>query len=316
MPTPVAAAQTGDRQDATAGFVEKRPGVVSGDFFRATIEDPANPNGKPPAVRRIVEIFPPGSTTDPGAIPHCTASDAELMAQGAAACPPGSHFGDGFAEFVSGFGPPADPILLDVNVFFTGDGQANLATERRSGVRFVTRTPFEGEKATSDFQPQPGGPPDGQTVLRRTELTMRPQVSKDGRRFFSTPSTCPADGLWRFRLIFTYADGVTQEEDPVSPCVPAGRTVSTLPLTLCATPRVSVRPRVVRAGERRRFTLRVTGPTHHALRGAKVWFAGTRRHTHASGRATIVARFRHPSRRRARASLGGCAGRASVHIVR
>jgi hypothetical protein len=210
---------SGSRQDASAGFGRKQPGVVTSDFFKAVIRDPANPRGKPPAVRRIVASVPPGSRTDPGAIPHCTASDQELMTEGASACPPGSHFGDGFAELVTGFGPPTDPVVFDVDEFFTGDGSVNLATERRTGARFVTHTRFEGKTfAVTDFPRTPGGPPDGETVLRRIEVYMHPKVH-NGRAFFSTPSRCPRSGHWTFRLIFTYADGVTQEVDPTSPCV-------------------------------------------------------------------------------------------------
>jgi hypothetical protein len=219
IPTVAAFAQPGDREAATAGFTKKRPGVVTGDFFRAVIKDPSNPSGKPPAVRRIVEVVPAGSKTDPKAIPHCHASDQQLMVQGASACPPGSHFGDGFAEFVTGFGAPIDPVVFDVKVFYTGSGALNLATERRTGTRFVTHTAYKGEKAISDFAPIPGGPPDGQTVLRRTALNMRPQVSASGRAFFSTPCRCPRSGHWTFRLVFTYADGVTQEKDSSSPCI-------------------------------------------------------------------------------------------------
>ena len=69
--------------------------------------------------------------------------------------------------------------------------------------------------ATTDFSDMPGGPPDGHTVLRHTELN----IPTHGN-FFKTPSTCPSDGRWRIRVIVTYADGVTQESDPTSACAP------------------------------------------------------------------------------------------------
>ena len=312
VPPTGAQAAGGDRQDATVGFAQTRPGVVTGDFFRLTVKDRSDPNGKPPAIRRIVEVFPRGTTGDPRAIPSCSASDAELMAQGTSACPRRSHFGDGSAELVSGFGPPLDPIELDVQAIFTGHGEANLATERRTGARFVTHTKFEGKKAITDIPPQPGGPPDGQTVLRRTALTFHPQVSKNGRAFVSTPSRCPASGKWRFRLLFTYADGVTQEENPTSPCSRGPRR----PRCRLA---LSIRPRRVHAGARHRFRLRVRRRAHGRpvpVAGAKIWFASKRRHTGHDGRTSVTARFRHPGVRRARASKHGCrAGMARVRVL-
>jgi hypothetical protein len=209
--------QSADRQDVEVGFTATRPGASTGDFFRLTVKDPAHPSGKPPRVTRIVSIAPYGSPTDPSALPHCTASDQELMAEGASACPPGSLDATGFAEFESGSGPPADPFTLDLQDFYNGHGLSVVATPRGTPAHLVSHTEFQGpggEAAVTDFQQMPGGPPDGQTVLRHTELYAPPHGS-----FFKTPPTCPRSGHWTFRVLVTYADGVTQETDRDSPCV-------------------------------------------------------------------------------------------------
>lgn len=222
-----ASAQSADRQDVAIGFTATQPNSPTGDFFKLTVKDPAHPDGKPPRVTRIVSVAPPGSPTDPSALPHCTASDPELIASGAAACPPGSLDGTGFAEFVTGFGVPADPLMLDLQDFYNGHGLSVVATPRGTTAHLASHTEFQGpggEMAVTDFPELPGGPPDGETVLRRTELT----VPEHGN-FFKTPPTCPSSGHWTFRVLVTYADGVTQESDRDSPCVqpsvtPAART--------------------------------------------------------------------------------------------
>lgn len=212
-----AAAQSADRQQANARFTTTRPNSPTGDTFTLTVRDPANPAGKPPRVTRIVTIAPPGSPTDPTALPHCTASDAELMALGDAACPANSLDATGVAEFATGLAGPAGTFTLDLHSFYNGHGLSAVATPRGTVVHFASHTEFTGpggEMAVTDFAPLPGGPPDGQSVLRHTEL-----VAPVHGNFFKTPPTCPASGHWTFRIVVTYADGVTQETPSDSPCV-------------------------------------------------------------------------------------------------
>ena len=215
---PAAFAQTADRQEVKARFTTTRPNAPTGDTFSLTVKDPSDPNAKPPRVTRVVEIAPKGSPTDPSALQHCGASDPELMAQGPAACPAESLDATGFAEFVSGFGPPADPFVLDLQDFYNGHGLSVVATPRgSSGPHLVSHTEFKGPggiKAVTEFSEMPGGPPDGESVLRHTEL----KAPVHGN-FFKTPPRCPRSGHWTFRVRVTYADGVTQESRSHSTCV-------------------------------------------------------------------------------------------------
>lgn len=214
-----AVASGADRQDVSVGFTATQPGAPTGDFFKLTVMDPNNSSGKPPRVTRVEEIAPDGSATDPSALAHCTASDQQLMVQGDSACPPGSFDASGFAEFVSGFGPPADSFTLDIRDYYNGHGLSGVASPRGAApVHLVSHTEFQGPggvEAVTDFQQMPGGPPDGQSVLRHTELYAPPHGD-----FFKTPPTCPSSGHWTFRVLVTYADGVTQESDSDSACTP------------------------------------------------------------------------------------------------
>jgi hypothetical protein len=207
-----------DRQTFRAHFTAHRPDTPTGDVFHLVVRNPRDPDAKPPRVTRVVSIAPHGSVTDPQALPHCTASTAELTLLGGAACPAGSLDAAGVAKFVTGLGAPTDPLVFDLKDYYDGHGLNVVATPRgASAPHFVSHTQFTGpggERAVTDFAPMPGGPPDGQTVLRRTTL----RAPRHGA-FFRTPPTCPKRGYWRFRVRVTYADGVTQRSSSRSGCV-------------------------------------------------------------------------------------------------
>jgi hypothetical protein len=207
-----------DRQRFSAHFTAHRPATPTGDVFRLVVRDPSDPSAKPPRVTRIVSIAPHGSVTRPQALPHCSASDAELALLGGSACPSGSLDATGRASFVTGFGAPTDPLMFDLQDYYDGHGLDVVAAPRgASAPHFVSHTTFTGpggERAVTDFAPLPGGPPDGHSALQRTTL----RAPRHGR-FFTTPRTCPRSGHWTFRVRVTYADGVTQRSSSRSRCV-------------------------------------------------------------------------------------------------
>lgn len=98
-----------------------------------------------------------------------------------------------------------------------GHGLSVVATPRGTTAHLASHTEFQGpggEMAVTDFSQLPGGPPDGETVLRHTEL-----LAPVHGNFFKTPPTCPASGRWTFHVLVTYADGITQRSDSDSPCI-------------------------------------------------------------------------------------------------
>src|SRR3954447_16154452 len=74
-------------------FTTTTPGAPTGRLFIDTFTNADDPNAKPPPVSHFHLQLPRGARFDTGAIAQCTASDAELMADGAAACPDESHVG-------------------------------------------------------------------------------------------------------------------------------------------------------------------------------------------------------------------------------
>src|SRR3954462_8998386 len=101
-----ALAGTGSRQSAKVVFVEHRPGLPSALAFDVDYVNPSDPHGKPPAVRSVFETLAQDARFDTSVPARCDASDAQLMAAGASACPPGSKVGTGYLRIDTGFPEP------------------------------------------------------------------------------------------------------------------------------------------------------------------------------------------------------------------
>ena len=79
---PVLAQTEGEsRQTASAGLTTDEPGAPTGSRLAIDFRNPANPEGKPHTVRRIVVRLSPGSVIDTSVPVRCTASDEELLAR-------------------------------------------------------------------------------------------------------------------------------------------------------------------------------------------------------------------------------------------
>lgn len=69
--------------------------------------------------------------------------------------------------------------------------------------------------------------------------------------------------------------------------------------------RLSATPRDVPVGRQTKFRFHVTASDGRSVPGAKIWFAGTRVHTGAAGRAEVVTAFHRAGKRKARATKHG-----------
>ncbi len=208
-----------DRQTSSYTLTEQRPNSPTSEHFVFDYVNPDDPNAKPPAVRKVVTILPRGARFDTSAPELCTASDAELMAQGGAACPAGSAIGGGVVTVDTGFSGEARYITADVEFFNNDDEFIYVNTVRGSGARTIIRAAVERRQTITDAGMLPGTPPDGgaiDTVDVRVE-----NVSNDGRNYITTPRVCrgrKSDPHWTTRVQFTYADGVTQTVPTQTPC--------------------------------------------------------------------------------------------------
>jgi hypothetical protein len=222
-------AYDGSRQEASFTLSEQRTGRATAERFAFDYVNPDDPEAKPPAVRRVVTVLPRGARYDPSVPGSCTASDAELMAQGAAACPADSAIGGGVVTVDSGVPGPGRIVTADVEFFNNAtDAEAEfiyLNTVRGSSARTVVRADVSGRKTITEVGMLPGTPPDG-GAIDTVDLTVA-EVSRksDGERraYVTTPRRCPKRGHWNTRVHFTYADGVTQTVKSTSDCKRKGR---------------------------------------------------------------------------------------------
>ncbi len=205
-------------------FVEHRPGVSTATTFKVDYVNPDDPNAKPPSVQSVVETLAQGAEWDTSVPAQCTAGDAQLIAEGESACPPGSRVGGGYIRIDTGFSEPNRFYDVDV-VFFNNENQLIFFnTVRQTGTRVVARAPIEDNKLTSTSPPLPGTPPDGGAIdfvdTRLEEISKK--VGGETRGYITTPPTCPSTGTWNNHLRFTFRDGLTQEVDSPSACRRSG----------------------------------------------------------------------------------------------
>lgn len=212
------------RQSADYTLIEERPGHGTAERFLVDYRNPEDPAGKPPAVRRVVTVLPRGARYDPSVPASCTASDAELIAQGSAACPPGSTIGGGVVTVDTGLPGPARIVTADVEFFNNAedpDGEfIYLNTVRGTDARTVIRADLTTRKRITNADMLPGTPPDGGAIdtvdVTISEVSRR--VDGERRSYLTTPPRCRSRGFWLTRVSFTYGDGVTQTRSDRNRC--------------------------------------------------------------------------------------------------
>ena len=209
------------RQQASYTLSSHKPGHATAEHFRFDYVNPSDASGKPPAVRKVVTILPRGARYDAAAPGSCTASDAELMAEGGAACPPDSAVGGGVTTVDTGAPGPNRFVTADVEFFNNqtdpGGEFIYVNTIRGTTARTVIRADVTRRRTITEVGMLPGTPPDG-GAIDTANLTVKAATTDPGSRYITTPRRCPASGRWTTRLIFTYADGVSQRTKTQTPC--------------------------------------------------------------------------------------------------
>jgi hypothetical protein len=214
------AVAAGPRQVGTGvTFGTGSPKSVTGVDFQIHWQDPNDPqNGKPHSVTQVVLHYAPGTRIDTSVPVHCTASDAEIMAQGASACPAASRLGGGLLTTDNGSPGQTRYVLNTVTVFSNGADLIFLLETQDPPTRLVAHSKVQGSTVTTDVPPTPGlPPPDPSNALRDETLHFPPYV-RHGKPYTTTPATCPRSGHWTNTLVIAYQDGVTQRLASRSPC--------------------------------------------------------------------------------------------------
>jgi hypothetical protein len=173
--------------------------------------------------------FHPGTRFDTRAVEQCKASDAELTAQGAAACPAASRVQQGTLVTDSGAPPPLTRLTENqLTNFNNQDELVGLAETSNPPTRLVSRSRVSADSVTIGFPAVPGGPPD--FLLGYKSLRIGgPAAGAAGRPGVRTPPACPESGSWTNTLTFTYRDGVTQAQTATTPCRAGARAPALLP---------------------------------------------------------------------------------------
>src|SRR4051812_12081946 len=156
-----AAAEPTASVDYRDAFTTKKPGVSSGRLFHDEFFNAQDRSAKPPAVQHVHIQLPRGARFNWHAVPLCTASDAELMAQGEAACPAGSKVGKEVFSFDTGVPGPNRLVTNDIAFLNNKDELIILTRERQTGTRVVVRGKLGRDTLDFELTPLPGTPPDG-----------------------------------------------------------------------------------------------------------------------------------------------------------
>ena len=315
MATATAHAGSTPGVDFDLNLSSQQPGSLTAATLRILYKNPSDPNAKPSPVRRLTVKAPDGTRFDGAAVPRCAASDSDLMLNGRDACPAASRVGSGTLTVMTGFGAPFDPFATDVTLFNSGDGVIELVTAKGTNAELgVDRTKFTGPGTISADPPKtPGGPPDGESAVREVLFTYDAVRGPGGKRFITTPQTCPSSRLWTSALSTTDAAGATYSTTSATTCLPAVSTPRHGPRRK-ARMRLSVAPRRVVAATPTRFRIRVRSANAGCRRRARIRFAGRRLRNSASGRADAILRINRPGRYEIVVTSRGCT-RASVHVL-
>ena len=212
------------RQTYKDQFTTDVPGASTGRTYAIEWVNPDDPEGKPHSFSHLHVELADGARFDTSALPYCEASDAELMAAGASACPAETKVADDETLVDTGFPGSGRYFTTDFVFFNNKDELVLLATVREVGARVVLRGRVGKNTIDIDVPVLPGAPPDGAAPKRqRGEWNPRSTV-RDGNQlnYLTTPPTCPASGFWVNRVTYTYRDGVTQTAESQSPCKRSG----------------------------------------------------------------------------------------------
>jgi hypothetical protein len=208
-----------DRQTVDYTLTEQRPGRGASQHLVIDYVNPADPDAKPPAVRKVTTILPRGAHYDTSAPGICTASDAVLMSQGGGACPPESAIGGGVITVDTGLPGDGRIVTADTEFFNNTDEFIYVNTVRGTEARTIIRAEVEGRRTTTQADMLPGTPPDG-GAIDTVDIHVE-NVSSGGRNYITTPPVCrgrKGDRHWTARVQFTYADDVTQTVPTHTPC--------------------------------------------------------------------------------------------------
>jgi hypothetical protein len=200
-----------------------RPNTPSGFSFTGTYHAAGNPKADPPYMRRMTFYQPRGMRYDTSVPARCTASDAQLAAFGASACPPASRLGGGQIKGVL-LGRFRSNLQMDM---FNNTGE-QVVVARTPMIATVIRGRFapdgswiQWDSPTCWPTPPTGCPPVDDALQLGALQRVAPYTRKVNgvvRSYMTTPPRCPARGYWKTPVRLWWADGSTDTMVTEQPC--------------------------------------------------------------------------------------------------
>jgi hypothetical protein len=220
------AAWAADSQYQTSEYTldQQRVARPAGEHFKFDYVNPDDAEAKPPAVKKVVTTLPKGARYDASVPGSCTASDAELMVQGAAACPEDSRIGGGVITVDTGMPGPGRIVTADTEFFNNAedpDGEfIYLNTIRDTSARTVVRADVTKRRTVTVAPMLPGTPPDGGAIDTVDVEILRLSRTIDGERraYITTPPRCPETQTWFARVRFEYDGDYSQTAATPNAC--------------------------------------------------------------------------------------------------
>jgi hypothetical protein len=212
----VAFAAEGPYQTSEYTLSQARPDRPTAEHFKFDYVNPDDSEAKPPAVKKVVTILPKGARYDASVPGSCTASDEELMAQGAAACPEDSRIGGGVITVDTGVPGPDRIITADTEFFNNAEDPEGefiyLNTVRDTDARTVLRADVATRRTITVAPVLPGTPPDGGAIDTVDIEVLKVARRIDGERhaYITTPPRCRKSRTWFARVRFVYDGDYSQ----------------------------------------------------------------------------------------------------------
>jgi hypothetical protein len=190
----------------------------TGITFKIAFGDPDAASGVPSGLKNFKIKLHKGTKIDGGGAAQCTASNEELMKDGAKACPAATRIGSGTAAATSAAGQ-----TVQVN--------AAIFNERVSGKNaflfvfllndaYVTSFDANVKGNTIASEGLSGALP-GDFVVTEFNGTIGKHSKGRGKRkhdLISTPPTCPKSKKWTNTATFVFQDGATDTGSSTSAC--------------------------------------------------------------------------------------------------
>ncbi|MDQ3937031.1 MAG: hypothetical protein M3340_20640 [Actinomycetota bacterium] len=220
---PASAAEvSGPHQTVDQRYTTTKPATPTGFTYDATYHAAGDPSARPPYMDRMISHPPPGLRYDTSVPERCTASDLQLAAFGAAACPEGSRLGGGTTRtaFMGG-----SETTVDLDLFNNENEQIILA--RSPLITTIARGRIHPDMSVEFASPTcypsvPGVTCPVDNVLQLSSSMRVPAYTRtiDGvvRSWMTTPPKCPKSARWRSTIQWWWADGTEDTLTFEHPC--------------------------------------------------------------------------------------------------